>query len=252
MTTSATAVLRSFRRAPGLLVLALLVAASAVRPSTDLPALCDRAASEAAARSGVPLSVLRAITLAETGRALSGAFRPWPWTVNMEGAGHWFATRDEALAFVRKEYARGARSFDVGCFQINYKWHGQAFDSVEQMFDPEANAAYAAAFLRRLYESEGSWPQAAGAYHSLTPEFADRYRERFERIHAGLAGTPAPVVEIPDIVAAANRNAPPAPRENRFPLFIAGAPGSAGSLVPRGGAGVGPLFGAARPAVEVW
>ena len=47
----------------------------------------------------------------------------------MEGKGKWFQTRDEALSYVFKHFKRGARSFDVGCFQINFKWHGQAFPS---------------------------------------------------------------------------------------------------------------------------
>ena len=63
-------------------------------------------------------AVLKAISLTETGRKTGGQFRPWPWTVNMEGTGHWFDTLDEARAYVSREFKRGARSFDVGCFQI--------------------------------------------------------------------------------------------------------------------------------------
>ena len=56
--------------------------------------------------------------------------------------------------------------------QINYRWHGHAFPSLEAMFDPEWTATYAAQFLRTLYEERGDWSAAAGAYHSLTPELA--------------------------------------------------------------------------------
>lgn len=226
-----------------LLILALLATISGgadAYASSDPAAICDQAASEAARRTGVPVSVLRAISLTETGRKRGGTFRPWPWTVNMQGQGHWFESEDEARAYVYREFSRGARSFDVGCFQINYKWHGQAFRSIDEMFDPLANALYAARFLQTLHIELGDWGRAAGAYHSRTPEFADRYQARFERLHAGLAGSPADdIPEIPDIVAAANAAAglevvPAALRVNRYPFLRTGAPTSLGSLVPLG------------------
>jgi soluble lytic murein transglycosylase-like protein len=74
----------------------------------------------------------------------------------------------------RGNHARGARSYDVGCFQINYRWHGQHFASLDQMFDPDANAAYAARFLSELYAEFGDWSRAAGAYHSRTPVLSPR------------------------------------------------------------------------------
>lgn len=153
--------------------------------------LCDQAGALAAREARLPHAVLHAITLTETGRQMEGKQRAWPWTVNMEGVGKWFATRAEAQAYVDVHFARGARSFDVGCFQINYRWHGNAFRSVEEMFDPLTNARYAAQFLRRLHGETGSWSKAAGAYHSRTPKYATRYAKRFDRILAGLTGAPA-------------------------------------------------------------
>ncbi|MFV0512281.1 MAG: transglycosylase SLT domain-containing protein [Jhaorihella sp.] len=147
------------------------------------------AASGAARKHGVPLDVLRAISRTETGRSGAGGLQPWPWTVNMEGTGRWFASRDEARAHVFRHFKRGARSFDVGCFQINYKWHGAAFRSIDDMFDPERNADYAASFLKRLHAELGTWANAAGAYHSRTPKHANRYSSRFERIRATLPET---------------------------------------------------------------
>ncbi len=146
---------------------------------------CLAAADAAADAHGVPRAVLRALTRAETGRPRDGRLEPWPWTVNMEGKGAWFETRAEAEAHVAREQARGARSFDVGCFQINHRWHGEAFASVHAMFDPRANADYAARFMAELHAETGDWGRAAGFYHSRTPEFFTRYRTRFERILAG-------------------------------------------------------------------
>jgi hypothetical protein len=175
-------------------VSAFLMAGAAVLPAkADVDeaaiALCERAIANGAAAGGVPQEVLHAISLTETGRPVNGRLRPWPWAINREGKGFWFRTRDEALAFARRSVLEGRHSFDVGCFQINYRWHGHHFPSLESMFDPETSAAYAAKFLRELYAEKGAWTPAAGAYHSRTPEFANRYKDRFERIRAGLAGT---------------------------------------------------------------
>jgi hypothetical protein len=138
----------------------------------------------------VPQEVLHAISLTETGRRDGGKLRPWPWAVNREGQGHWFKTRDEALAFAKKSIAEGRKSFDVGCFQINYHWHGANFPSIEAMFEPEAGADYAARFLQDLYSESGSWSRAAGSYHSRTPQYANIYRARFDRILGDIGGEP--------------------------------------------------------------
>lgn len=194
--------------------------------------ICDDAARYAAQNSGVPLSVLQAITRTETGRRRNGETQPWPWTVNMEGKGVWFTTEDEARAYVFKHFKRGARSFDVGCFQINYKWHHKAFRSIDEMFDPRANAAYAAKFLSDLYRETGDWSRAAGAYHSRTPKYATKYRARFDALRARLQGNPpkkAPDKTPTQVAQAAVK--PARPRVNTFPLLQAGS-GQMGSLVP--------------------
>ncbi|MCB2135651.1 MAG: transglycosylase SLT domain-containing protein [Rhodobacteraceae bacterium] len=241
-----------------LALLTAIVLPRAARATADLSAICDEVAVEAARQIGVPLSVLRAISLTETGRKRGGAFRPWPWTVNMEGKGLWFDTEAEAKAYVAKEYARGARSFDVGCFQINYRWHGEAFRSVDDMFDPLTNALYAARFLSTLYAEKGAWGPAAGAYHSRNSEFADKYQARFERIRQTLvAGDEEPhtaIPEIPDIVLVANGGRLPDAatdavlRINRFPLLQTGQMRGLGSLVPIGTNGAVRLFGPAPTA----
>lgn len=221
-----------------------LAPAPVAATAADLPVICEQAAEQAARQMGVPVSVLKAISLTETGRNRNGEMRPWPWTVNMEGAGHWFETEDAARSFVYGHFKRGARSFDVGCFQINYKWHGENFASIDQMFDPLANALYAAKFLRSLHAETGDWSAAAGAYHSRTPEFADKYAARFDRFRAGLRHQdPGGVPEIPDIVlAAAGPLRPPEPRVNRFPLLQAGSGAGLGSLVPVGNGAGASLF----------
>lgn len=221
---------------PTLLLWVLQTAPALADPSD----ICLSAAQTAASASDVPLSVLIAITQTETGRGQGGETRPWPWTVNMEGEGHWFENRDTALAYVFENYNRGARSFDVGCFQINFRWHGENFSSIEEMFDPAANAAYAAKFLSDLHAESGDWSVAAGAFHSRTEVHAAGYRDTFDQFRTAAIAAGAdsggfsrsfPDATAPILLAAAD--APPAPRSNTFPLLQASAGNrSLGSLVP--------------------
>lgn len=199
---------------------ALALWASPVRAEApaQVQARCERAAARSAVAAGVPPRVLQAISLVETGQIREGRLRPWPWVINREGKGYWFRTFAGALAFARASVAAGRTSFDVGCFQINYRWHGENFRSLEEMFDPDIGARYAARFLRTLYEGRGTWSAAAGAYHSQTPEFAEPYRLRFERILAGLAGAPQEFVEADPTEGAVLRKS--RTRMSRRPLII--------------------------------
>lgn len=194
----------------------------------------------------MPLRVLLAITLTETGRALNGTLAPWPWTLNIEGDGFWFDTRGEALARAAAARDAGRVSFDTGCFQINYRWHGTGFETLADMLDPETNAVYAARFLARLHAELGDWSEAAGAYHSRTPHHATRYRAIFDRHFARLDSLPA-LPQPTRQVGGSTRRHTDGTRVNAFPLLRAGtAPRSAASLVPVQ-PGNGGLFGRARP-----
>ena len=144
--------------------------------------LCDAASVQAAERHDVPLDVLMAISRVETGRSVDGIFAPWPWAVNTTGRGDWLADQRRAIAVVREGLASGKTNIDIGCFQLNFKWHGAEFSNLGEMFTPGQNADYAARFLRRLYAEFGSWQAAAGAYHSRTEIHAKRYREKFAQM----------------------------------------------------------------------
>ena len=149
--------------------------------AVDPADLCEAAAQSAARASDVPIEVLQAIARVETGRADgTGRVRPWPWAINVAGQGQWLESRDAALRHARTAQGTGIRNIDLGCFQINYHWHGDAFASLDTMIDPETNAAYAARLLAGLYSRHGSWSAAAAAYHSSTPVHAERYQARFD------------------------------------------------------------------------
>lgn len=128
----------------------------------------------------IPVHLLAAISLVEAGRwdADRSAIFAWPWTVTAEGRGRFLPSKQAAIAEVRKLRARGIRNIDVGCMQINLKYHPKAFDNLNEAFDPVANVAYAANYLRLLKKETRSWTRAIGSYHSRTPARAKAYRQR--------------------------------------------------------------------------
>lgn len=148
---------------------------------------CDAAAVEAASAVGVPLPILKAIARVESGKSHRGQFVPWPWTVNVEGTGRHFETQTAAADYIRKSRMLGQKSIDAGCFQINLKWHGHHFRSIEHALEPRENALYAARFLRSLYLEFGDWNTATGAYHSRNAVFSKPYLSRFQRVLADLS-----------------------------------------------------------------
>lgn len=142
--------------------------------------LCTRHLPRYERQYGIPVHLLSAISSTETGRwhsALKIAV-PWPWTINAEGKGYYFDSKQEAIAAARKLQARGIRSMDVGCMQVNLVHHPDAFANLDYAFDPETNIAYAAKFLNNLYQESGSWKQAASHYHSKTPSLGQQYVSR--------------------------------------------------------------------------
>lgn len=182
------------------LCLAASVVTAAIGPASGQTNPCDLAARTAARDIGVPLDLLLALTRVETGRTGAQGFEPWPWTLNMGGPGSWHDSAAAAHDTAARAVAAGRRNIDLGCFQINYHWHGAGFADLRQMLDPDANARYAAGFLRDLHAELGDWTRAVGAFHSRRPDHAARYLDRFHAIHAALpdlpppgAGTPAPL-----------------------------------------------------------
>lgn len=139
--------------------------------------LCDTAIRAAARSNGNPAELMAAIGLVESGRpdVTGGALRPWPWTINAEGKGLYFASKAEAIAAVRLLQADNVRSIDVGCMQVNLIHHPTAFASLEEAFDPHRNALYAGRFLKQLFRQSQNWLTAAGSYHSGTPTLAADY-----------------------------------------------------------------------------
>lgn len=180
-------------------------AAKNAKPSTA----CMDAAAKAEARHGIPSKLLQAIALVETGRTEGDDFVAWPWTTNIDANGRYFTSKKEVARFVRDRLFAGETSIDVGCFQINTKWHGENFETIDRMLDPHASAEYAAKFLVELKNEFGDWQTAATKYHSRTPVYAQRYGKKLTAIQNTLLKKPDHRAGTIKPIARPTRSQPP-------------------------------------------
>ena len=134
--------------------------------SVVLPALaenvCEREMHKASAKYGIPIGILYAVGLTETGRKNSLQ----PYAMNIEGKAEFLPTAAAALTRFEVARGQGAKLIDLGCMQINHYFHGKNFVSVAQMMQPAANVDYAARFLKELRGRQGNWTLAVARYHA--------------------------------------------------------------------------------------
>lgn len=144
---------------------------------------CHSAGRYAEARYGIPKNLLQAISLGESGRINEeGKFRAWPWTVQSQGKGQYFSSKSAAIQEVKRLWKEGIKNIDVGCMQVNLMYHPQAFNSLEEAFDPEKNVQYAAGFLSTLKKSVATWSKAVAHYHSANYTLNKPYQERIMKL----------------------------------------------------------------------
>lgn len=141
---------------------ALATAAFTFSVGAAVAGSCEKEIAGAAKRYDVPLAVFYAVGLNETG-SRSGL---QPYAMNIDGRASMNANLADGLAAFEAARRNGARLIDVGCMQINYKYHGAKFASVTEMFDPAHNIDYAARFLKELRAREGSWTLAVARYNA--------------------------------------------------------------------------------------
>jgi soluble lytic murein transglycosylase-like protein len=148
---------------PVRLLLAAIFISSATPAFAAPPAnLCEREMVRASRKYSVPLGMLYAVGLTETGR--KGSLQPY--ALNVEGRAVYGIDKSEALQHFGKAKAAGAKLIDMGCMQINHYFHAEHFGSLDAMLDPAENVDYAARFLKQLREREGSWTMAVARYHA--------------------------------------------------------------------------------------
>ncbi len=148
--------------------LARIAIAALIASTSSAPALaasanpCEGEMRTAAAKYEVPIGVLYAVGLTESGHKDSLQ----PLAMNIAGEAYFATSLDDAIRRFDVADAAGIKLIDIGCMQINHYFHGGEFASLRRMFDPHANVDYAARFLKALRRQEGSWTLAVARYHA--------------------------------------------------------------------------------------
>ncbi|MBA4249632.1 MAG: hypothetical protein C0432_02550 [Candidatus Puniceispirillum sp.] len=147
--------------------------------SQDALALCEVPIQHFENNHKLPKNMLRAMALVESGRTIAPNVRvAWPWTINVDGQGHMYHSKGQAIQAVKDLMNKGKKSIDVGCMQINLKQHPEAFSNLDSAFDPHTNVSYAVKFLKRLYDNSQDWLKTIGHYHSKTEKYGSIYQDK--------------------------------------------------------------------------
>ena len=131
--------------------------------------LCENTIESVEIQTEIPKGLLLGIGKAEAIRKIKNKFVIWPWTINHAGKSMFFDTKKQMRNYVFKNLKRNDFNMDVGCMQINIKWHKNNFKKISDMFEVNPNISYAASFLQQLKNKHGSWDNAIKSYHSSDP-----------------------------------------------------------------------------------
>ena len=124
-------------------------------------------AYEWAARAAhIPASILFAVAREESGMPIRGRWIPWPWTLNVAGASHRFASQEEACAALGRALRKSPSApIDVGLGQIDLSYYGDRVATPCDLLNPYLNLILAARILRGFHRVGEGWMTAVGRYH---------------------------------------------------------------------------------------
>ena len=131
---------------------------------------CEKTIKSLELQTDIPKGLLLGIGKAEAIRKINNKYIIWPWTINHAGKSMFFDTKKQMRNYVFKNLKRNDFNIDVGCMQINIKWHKNNFKKIVDMFEVGPNISYAASFLLQLKNKHGSWDKAIKHYHSSDPK----------------------------------------------------------------------------------
>ena len=144
---------------------------------------CEYLAKDAEKKYELPENILLSISRVESGyQKVDGIIRAWPWTLNAGGDSAYFQTKKAALDSLKKRVESGVTNIDVGCMQLNYRWHNKFFSNLSEMINPIKNVDYGARFLKKLFQRHGSWEKAVKYYHSSKSKFNVRYYKKVKAV----------------------------------------------------------------------
>lgn len=153
------------------------VLGTAVAHAQSIPTGYQRVAME----YEVPPALLYAMALTESGQSAltDGQYRPWPWTLNVNGKGDYYPSRQSAWTALQRVLVDERTSVDIGLMQINWRYHQTALGSSWQALDPYHNLRVAADLLRDCFNKHSHWLKSVGCYHAPNDTArAERYSQR--------------------------------------------------------------------------
>jgi soluble lytic murein transglycosylase-like protein len=150
------------RRLALIALTAAAISSATIAAATAAANPCEPEILRAADRYGVPVGILYAVGLTETGK--KGSLQPN--ALNIEGKAVFPRSEAEAVAAFEAARSEGKTLIDLGCMQINHRYHAAEFRSVRDMLDPRRNVDYAARFLVSLHSRHESWSMAVARYHA--------------------------------------------------------------------------------------
>ena len=153
----------------------LILAKEAFADNIDKLKLCENTIESVELQTDIPKGLLLGIGKAEAIRKINNKYIIWPWTINHAGKSLFFDTKKQMRNYVFKNLKRKDFNIDVGCMQINIKWHKNNFKKISDMFEVNPNISYAASFLKQLKNKHGSWDKAIKHYHSSDPKKNNPY-----------------------------------------------------------------------------
>jgi hypothetical protein len=148
-------------------------------------------------RHGVPPLILYGVALQESKLLFGPHALPWPWTLNVRGAGLRYGSYPAAVAALRSCLAAGITRVDAGLMQVNWGYHSDKLQDPARALDPYPNLAVGANILRGHFDAAGDWYSAVGRYHApADPARAARYAAQvFRRIAQVPPSSPSPASE---------------------------------------------------------
>jgi len=161
-----------------LILLAVTADSGLVRADETVPAGYRAVATE----FGIPQALFYAVALTESARRFdTKGIRPWPWTLNVSGQGHYYRSRTQAWQALKQSLDNGNASIDIGLMQVNWRYHRSRLGSPWKALDPYHNLRVGAQILQACFQRKGDWWSGIGCYHAPNnPERAQRYRHRVQ------------------------------------------------------------------------
>lgn len=194
-----------------------LVAAAVMAPSSASAQTADCASLIAHTEStrNIPRGLLMAIAVTES--ALNG--RPNPYAMNIAGRSYFANGYQDMANVISANWSRGVQSIDVGCMQVNLKYHGMKFPRMTDLLDPNTNVQYGASYLISLATQAGSWKDAVMSYHNKkNPSRRAWYGCKVWNNYLRIAAAPSGYLNC----GRAPGGSSTASRENTRPIMLAG------------------------------